>query len=141
AVEALVEVDGGGEAGDEGVDGLAEAAAPGLVGLLKAHGRTRGTGQARRLRNGQDADDNSLAGKTEAGSICMLRHSFRRRTAFGCRFCSGRSDPACRLAGAEGNCADENSMVQPGTNQGPARRLLPAGTVRARGAAQPGAAG
>src|SRR5690606_4473542 len=53
AIQALVEVDGGGEAGDEGVDGLAEAAAPGLVGLLKAHGRTRGTGQAQRLRNGQ----------------------------------------------------------------------------------------
>ncbi|MCY1421274.1 hypothetical protein D9M71_369240 [compost metagenome] len=37
AVEALVEVDGGGETGDESVDGFAEAAAPGLVGLLYAH--------------------------------------------------------------------------------------------------------
>ena len=41
AVETLVEVDGGGETGDEGVDGLAEAAAPGLVGLLYAHGISR----------------------------------------------------------------------------------------------------
>ncbi|MCY1295631.1 hypothetical protein D9M69_386080 [compost metagenome] len=38
AVQALVEVDGGGEAGDEGVDGFAEAAAPGLVGFFAAHG-------------------------------------------------------------------------------------------------------
>ncbi len=37
AVEALVELDGGGESGDEGVDGLAETAAPGLVGLVGAH--------------------------------------------------------------------------------------------------------
>ena len=37
AVQTLVEVDRGGEAGDEGVDGLAEAAAPGLVGFLAAH--------------------------------------------------------------------------------------------------------
>ncbi len=37
AVEALVELDGGGESGDEGVDGLAESAAPGLVGLVGAH--------------------------------------------------------------------------------------------------------
>uniref|UniRef100_A0A915DRJ5 Response regulatory domain-containing protein n=1 Tax=Ditylenchus dipsaci TaxID=166011 RepID=A0A915DRJ5_9BILA len=33
AVQALVEIDRGGEAGDEGVDGLTEAAAPGLIGL------------------------------------------------------------------------------------------------------------
>ena len=37
AVEALVEVDRCGEAGDEGVDGFTEAAAPGLVGLVSAH--------------------------------------------------------------------------------------------------------
>jgi hypothetical protein len=37
AIEALVEFDGGGKTGDEGVDGLAEAAAPGLVGFF-AHG-------------------------------------------------------------------------------------------------------
>ncbi len=37
AVQALVEVDGGGEAGDEGVDRLAEAAAPGLVRFFAAH--------------------------------------------------------------------------------------------------------
>ena len=36
-IEALVELDGGGESGDEGVDGLAETAAPGLVGLVGAH--------------------------------------------------------------------------------------------------------
>ena len=36
-VEALVKFDGGGESGDEGVDGLAETAAPGLVGLVGAH--------------------------------------------------------------------------------------------------------
>jgi hypothetical protein len=41
AVEALVESDGGGEAGDEGVDGFTEAAAPGLVGLVGAHGFAR----------------------------------------------------------------------------------------------------
>src|SRR5690606_5786347 len=41
-VEALVEVDGGGETGDEGVDGLAEAAAPGLVGFLDTHGNALG---------------------------------------------------------------------------------------------------
>jgi hypothetical protein len=37
AVQALVESDGGGEAGDEGVDGFTEAAAPGLIGLVGAH--------------------------------------------------------------------------------------------------------
>ena len=42
AVKALVEGDGGGEAGDEGVDGFTEAAAPGLVGLVGAHGFARG---------------------------------------------------------------------------------------------------
>ena len=31
----------GGEAGDEGVDGFTEAAAPGLVGLVGAHGFAR----------------------------------------------------------------------------------------------------
>ncbi|GAA0406389.1 hypothetical protein GCM10008969_31190 [Pseudomonas veronii subsp. inensis] len=41
AVQALVEGDGGGEAGDEGVDGFTEAAAPGLVGLVGAHGFAR----------------------------------------------------------------------------------------------------
>ncbi|MNQ61342.1 hypothetical protein D3C85_756550 [compost metagenome] len=41
AVQALVEVYGRGETGDEGVDGLAEAATPGLVGLVGAHGFTR----------------------------------------------------------------------------------------------------
>ena len=42
AIEALVEVDGGGETGDEGVDGLAEATAPGLVGFLDTHGNALG---------------------------------------------------------------------------------------------------
>ena len=37
AIQALVESDGGGEAGNEGVDGLTEAAAPGLIGLVSAH--------------------------------------------------------------------------------------------------------
>ena len=37
AIQALVESDGGGEAGDEGVDGFTEAAAPGLIGLVSAH--------------------------------------------------------------------------------------------------------
>jgi len=37
AIQALVEGDGGGEAGDEGVDGFTEAAAPGLIGLVSAH--------------------------------------------------------------------------------------------------------
>ncbi|MND45824.1 hypothetical protein D3C80_366880 [compost metagenome] len=41
AIQALVEVNGRGETGDEGVDGLAEAATPGLVGLVGAHGFTR----------------------------------------------------------------------------------------------------
>ncbi|MCY1448889.1 hypothetical protein D9M71_655970 [compost metagenome] len=41
AVQALVKIDGGGETGDEGVDGLTEAAAPGLIGLVGAHGFTR----------------------------------------------------------------------------------------------------
>ncbi|MNO50624.1 hypothetical protein D3C76_410040 [compost metagenome] len=41
AIQALVEGDGGGEAGDEGVDGFTEAAAPGLVGLVSAHGFAR----------------------------------------------------------------------------------------------------
>src|SRR5690606_32745783 len=45
--QALVEVDGGGETGDEGIDGLAEAAAPGLVGFLDTHGRLSA------VRNGQ----------------------------------------------------------------------------------------
>ena len=36
AIEALVEIDGGGEARDEGVDGFTEAAAPGLIGLVGA---------------------------------------------------------------------------------------------------------
>src|SRR5690606_26498129 len=46
-VEALVEVDGGGETGDEGIDGLAEAAAPGLVGFLDTHGRLSAVRNAR----------------------------------------------------------------------------------------------
>ncbi|MOA04207.1 hypothetical protein D3C78_1237510 [compost metagenome] len=37
AVQALVEVDGSGEAGDEGIDRFAEPAAPGLVGFFAAH--------------------------------------------------------------------------------------------------------
>jgi hypothetical protein len=37
AIQALVESDRGGEAGDEGVDGFTEAAAPGLIGLVSAH--------------------------------------------------------------------------------------------------------
>ncbi len=41
-VEALVELDGGGEAGDEGVDGFAEAAAPGLVGFFGTHRHSLG---------------------------------------------------------------------------------------------------
>ena len=41
----IVELDGGGETGDKSVDRLAEAAAPGLVGFLGAHGRTRGKGR------------------------------------------------------------------------------------------------
>jgi hypothetical protein len=41
AIEALVEIDGGGEARDEGVDGFTEAAAPGLIGLVGAHGFAR----------------------------------------------------------------------------------------------------
>jgi len=36
-IQALVEGDGGGEAGDEGVDGFTEAAPPGLIGLVSAH--------------------------------------------------------------------------------------------------------
>src|SRR5690606_40409909 len=46
-VQALVEVDGGGETGDEGIDGLAEAAAPGLVGFLGTHGRLSAVRYAR----------------------------------------------------------------------------------------------
>jgi hypothetical protein len=50
AVQALVEVDAGGETGDEGVDRLGEATAPGLVGvLLFAHRELvgkEGAGQA-----------------------------------------------------------------------------------------------
>src|SRR5690606_2039016 len=46
-VQTLVEVDGGGETGDEGIDGLAEAAAPGLVGFLDTHGRLSAVRNAR----------------------------------------------------------------------------------------------
>ncbi|MCY1427299.1 hypothetical protein D9M71_431400 [compost metagenome] len=55
AIEALVEVYGSGETGDEGVYGLAEAAAPGLVGLLYAHGylSRKRAGLACGLRDGQ----------------------------------------------------------------------------------------
>ncbi|MCY1179793.1 hypothetical protein D9M73_202080 [compost metagenome] len=55
AVQALVEVYGSGETGDEGVYGLAEAAAPGLVGLLYAHGylSRKRAGLACGLRDGQ----------------------------------------------------------------------------------------
>ena len=37
AIQALVEFNGGGKARHKGVDGLAEAAAPGLVGFFAAH--------------------------------------------------------------------------------------------------------
>jgi len=41
AIKALVESDGGGETRNEGVDGFTEAAAPGLIGLVGAHGFAR----------------------------------------------------------------------------------------------------
>ncbi len=61
AVQALVEVDRGGETGDEGVDGLTEAAAPGLIGLVGAHGFTL----CRRER--KSGADNSRVGPDTAG--------------------------------------------------------------------------
>ncbi|MNF41635.1 hypothetical protein D3C84_226630 [compost metagenome] len=75
AVQALVEFDGGGEAGDEGVDRLAEAAAPGLIGFFSAHGlrsanalKQAGRGWRPAWRK-KSADNNRLAGKI-AGSLC-----------------------------------------------------------------------
>ncbi len=41
AIQALIEGDGGGETRDKRVDGFTEAAAPGLVGLVGAHGFAR----------------------------------------------------------------------------------------------------
>ncbi len=61
AVQALVEIDRGGETGDEGVDGLTEAAAPGLIGLVGAHGFTH----CRRER--KSGADNSRVGLAAAG--------------------------------------------------------------------------
>jgi hypothetical protein len=37
-IQALVELDRGGKAGDKGVNGLTETTAPGLVGRLNTHG-------------------------------------------------------------------------------------------------------
>ncbi|MCY1437883.1 hypothetical protein D9M71_540630 [compost metagenome] len=61
AVQALVEIDRGGETGDEGVDGLTEAAAPGLIGLVGAHGFTH----CRRER--KSGVDDSRVGLAAAG--------------------------------------------------------------------------
>jgi hypothetical protein len=72
AIKALIEGDGGGEACDEGVDGFTEAAAPGLIGLVGAHGFARCSADdctddglneevVRPILKGA-GDDNSIAG-------------------------------------------------------------------------------
>src|SRR5690606_10043733 len=66
-VEALVELDGGGESGDEGVDGLAEAAAPGLVGLVGAHEC------ARRKRGCKGVNDNRVGAALGGAANSELR--------------------------------------------------------------------
>src|SRR3990167_6961849 len=71
AIQALVEFHGSGKAGDKGIDGFAEAAAPGLIGFFSAHGlhsagalKRAGCPAASKAEN--CADNNRLKGKIAA---------------------------------------------------------------------------